>query len=79
MNIKARLKSLEKRRPASSERIRVLISVVGRPLNLANATCRRTLASNGLLTDFVQLNGSSDGLTDEDLEKFIAGFPVEAA
>ena len=34
---------------------------------------------NGLLTDFVQLDGSSDGLTDEDLERFIAGFPVEAA
>jgi len=56
-----------------------VISRIDRPSNLANSTCRRTLAPNGLLTDFVQLDGSSDGLTNEDLEKFIAGFPIEAA
>jgi len=29
------------------------------------------------MTDFVTLDGSHESLTDEDLEKFIAGFPVE--
>jgi hypothetical protein len=78
MNLKSRLKTLEKRRQASNDRIRVVISVIDRPANLANSKCRRTLAPNGLLTEVVELDGSSADLTDEDLERFIAGFPVEA-
>ena len=77
MNRKSRLKTLERRRLASNERIRVVICTVGRPSNLANSKCRRTLAPNGLLTEIVELDGGRDGLNDEDLEKFIAGFPVE--
>ena len=77
MNFRARLKALERRRQASNQRIRLVVSAIARPLNLANSTCRRTLAPNGLMTDFVTLDGSQKGLTDEDLEKFIAGFPVE--
>jgi hypothetical protein len=79
MNFKARLKTLEKRRQASNDRIRVVINVIGRPSNLANSKCRRTLAPNALLTEVVELDGSSDGLNDEDLEHFISGFPVEAS
>jgi hypothetical protein len=29
------------------------------------------------MTDFVELDGSQEGLTYEGLERFIAGFPVE--
>ena len=77
MNIRARLKKLEKRKQSSSDRIRVVISRIDRPPNLANCKCRRTLASNGLLTEVVELDGSSADLTDEDLERFISSFPVE--
>jgi hypothetical protein len=79
MNFRARLKALEQRRQASNQRMRVVLSRLGKALNLANSTCRRTLAPNGLLTEIVMLDGSDKGLTDEDLEKFIAGFPVEAS
>ena len=54
-----------------------MASTSGRPLNLANSTCKRTLGANGLLTEIVDLDGSDQGLTDEDLEEFVASFPVE--
>ena len=77
MNFKARLKALEQRRQASNQRFRIVASTSGRPLNLASSTCKRTLGTNGLLTEIVDLDGSDQGVTDEDLEEFIAGFPVE--
>jgi hypothetical protein len=79
VNFRARLKALEQRRSASNQRMRVVASTNGVPLNLANSTCRRTLAPNGLLTEIVMLDGSDRCLTNEDLERFIAGFPVEAS
>ena len=79
MNFRARLKALEQRRQASNWRMRIVASTNGVPLNLANSTCRRTLAPNGLLTEIVILDGSDEGLPDEHLGTFIAGFPVEAS
>jgi hypothetical protein len=52
-------------------------STSGRPLNLANSTCKRTLGADGLLTEIVDLDGSDTDLTDEDLEEFVASFQVE--
>jgi hypothetical protein len=46
---------------------------------LANSTCKRTLGANGSLTEIVELDGSGEHLTDEDLEKFIASFPIETS
>ena len=79
MNFRARLKALEQRRRASNKRFRIVASTSGVPLNLANSTCKRTLEANGLLTEIVDLDGSDQGLTDENLERFIAGHPVEAS
>jgi hypothetical protein len=79
MNFRARLKALEQRRQASNQRMRIVASTSGMPLNLANSTCKRTLGANGLLTEIVDLDGSDQGVTDEDLERIIAGFPVEAS
>ncbi len=36
------------------------------------------LHGNGLLTEVVEPDGSREGLSDEDLERFIESFPVEA-
>jgi len=77
VNFKARLKALEQRRQASNQRFRIVASTSGVPLNLANSTCKRTLVANGLFTEIVDLDGSDQGLTDEDLEEFVARFPVE--
>ena len=61
------------------EPIRVVISAVGSPLNLEKSTCERTLAANGLLTEFVHLDGRRADLTDEELNRWIASFPMEPA
>ncbi len=45
--------------------------------NLANSTCRRTLSADGQLTEIVHIEGGVDDFTNEDLERFIAGFPIE--
>jgi len=47
------------------------------PLNLATSTCRRTLNPGGGITEIVELDGGEDGLSEEELERFIASFPIE--
>lgn len=59
-------------------RFRLVVSLA-KPLNLATSTCQRRLSPDGLLTEIVRLDGSRDGLTDEELEKFIERFPVEGS
>lgn len=55
----------------------VIQSVYG-PANLANSTCTRRIDAKGALTEIVHLDGGREGLSDGDLEAFIASFPVEA-
>jgi hypothetical protein len=34
------------------------------------------LADNGVLTEFVELDGSDEGVSKEELDGFVASFPV---
>lgn len=78
MNLKARLKRLERQQnQVAHERFRVVVSHTGEPLDLAKATCTRTIMPNGQLMEIVNLNGTDYGLSKEDLEKFIQSFPIE--
>ena len=78
MNLKARLKRLERERSqVSREPFRVIVSHAGKPFDLTKATCSRTLCADGRLMEVVNLHGSSDGLSEEDLERFIQSHPVE--
>lgn len=79
--IARRLHRLEERAGLSGkpqERLLVVVSALGRPLNLAGSTCRRTLGLDGSILDHVHLDGSRDGLTDEELDRFIERFPIES-
>ena len=58
---------------------RLVISTLGRRLDMENSTCKRTLDVNGLLTEIVMLHGTREHLTDEELESFVRSFPIEAA
>lgn len=79
MNLKRRLEKLERLGPAEgSEVFRVLVRATCGPPNLANSTCTRTLGPNGHITELVTLDGGRDGLTDDDLDPFVSGFPIEA-
>jgi hypothetical protein len=61
------------------ETLRVVVRCVCGPPRLETSKCTRTLGRNGLLTEVVELDGGREGLTDEDLDRFIRSFPVEAA
>ena len=78
MNCKARLKALERQKQASSQILRLIIGrAAGDGVNLATSTCTRRLAPNGVLTEVIDLDGG-DSLSDEELERFIARFPITA-
>ena len=77
-SVRGRLDKLEKtlapaRGPLPG--LRVLVSGMCKPANLANSGCTRTLR-NGVLTEIVDLDGSCDELSDEQLESFIESFPI---
>ncbi len=59
------------------DRVRVVVGRIGPEEGLQNATCKRTLCANGSLVEVVRLNGSADGLTAEDLDRFVESFPME--
>ena len=48
-----------------------------RYLALEASTCQRTLTVSGRLMEVVRLDGIRDGLSEEELEKFVQSFPVE--
>ena len=79
LRLKARLTKLEQRRENTPEPFRVIIAPCIGVADLARSTCRRTLCAGGELIEYVQLNGSRESVSDEDLERFIASFPVEPA
>jgi hypothetical protein len=77
MSLTTRLKTLERhQRRVFKEPLRIVVSQVG-PLDLAKATCTRTMWPNGHLMEIVNLHGTDVGLSKEDLEDFIQSFPVE--
>ena len=61
------------RRPR--ERLRVVVCELWLA-NLATSTCTRTRSAGGMLVEVVHLNGSREGLSDEDLDRFVERFPV---
>jgi hypothetical protein len=78
MSLKTRLSRLEREQTQiSREPFRVVVSRAGEPFDLAKATCTRTIMQNGQLMELVNLNGSRESLSDDDLERFIQSFPIE--
>jgi hypothetical protein len=48
----------------------------GSPLNLENSTCDRQIWPDGSLFEIVMLDGPIEELTEEELEAFIARYPI---
>jgi len=59
------------------ETLRVVVSSVCTPANLETSTCKRMLRGNGLLTEVVQLDGSDEWLSKEELDRFVTSFRVQ--
>ena len=58
-------------------RLRLVVARMDRPLNLATSRCTRTLSPDGFLMEVVRLDGIRTGLGEEELERFVASFPVQ--
>jgi hypothetical protein len=64
-------------RPDEPQRGQRLVSIaMGRTLKLEKCTCTRTLSSDGFLAEVVDLNGDSPELSQEELDRFVARFPI---
>ena len=59
---------------------RLMLRRVDRVPGLEGATCRRTLCSDGTVSESVLLGLSRDGhvLTDAELDAWVATFPIKA-
>ena len=58
----------------------MMISMAGAEPSLEDATCTRTLWSDGTLFEMVEFNRHNEGpdeLTDEELDKWLESFPVD--
>jgi hypothetical protein len=78
MNFRARLKKLERRRETGTgQAFRLVVRPVIGPTDLAKSTCQRTLCPDGSLMEVVNLNGNGSGVSEEELDRFIASFPIE--
>ena len=59
---------------------RYLVSMSGSKLSLEGATCQRSLWSDGTLFEMVlfpEHHAGADEVTDDELERWIATFPVQ--
>jgi hypothetical protein len=77
--ITRRVNRLEKTSTARIRRFRLVIGKSWRRLNLETSTCTRMLYPNGHLMEHVVLDGSCKSLSNEDLEQFVAKFPIQNA
>jgi len=80
--------SLEKIRNGTlppKDRLRIVATGVAGSVDLRSSTCRRTLHDSGVLHEFVELKeehgelAGSEGLSAEELNRWIATFPIELA
>jgi hypothetical protein len=53
------------------------VSPLDHTIRLETSTCKRTLTATGALTEVVRLDDMHGDLSDEELDNFVEGFPVE--
>jgi hypothetical protein len=77
MRLKSRIERLEtQRQSAEQDSFRIVVTAPW-PTDLTRARCNRTRCDNGSLSEIVYLNGSREGISDQDLERFIESFPIQ--
>ena len=78
MRLKSRIERLETQRQSAQQELFRVVVTSPWATDLTKATCSRMRCADGSLTEVVFLNGSRDGISDEDLERFIESFPIKA-
>jgi len=80
-----RVGRLEDRFPINSSgkpkvALRIFVSLPWKgPANLATSTCTRMLNAAGGIIETVKLDGDEASVSPDELEKFIASFPIQTA
>lgn len=69
---------LTARTNGARESMRVIIRPVVGQVDLAKCTCTRRL-NDDILVEIVDLDGSLDTVTREDLDAFVDSFPIEVS
>jgi hypothetical protein len=76
---KRRVEQLEALAAAVKERKqgwRLIISCPTYPLDWEQSTCNRTRGQDGAVYEYVIVHGGLDGVSDEELDKWIESFPI---
>ena|SRR5579862_798941 len=79
------LQEIRDGRIAAKQRLPIMLTGVVGMADLKASRCTRTLCSNGTLMDYVRLDdghgnlASRNGLSDEELNRWIESFPIEVA
>ena len=68
---------MEQRIKPPEEPLRVVVCYAGELADLEQAQCHRQILGDGRLWEVVTLNGSDEGISKEDLDRFVAKFPIE--
>jgi hypothetical protein len=55
---------------------RLIISCPTYPLDWKQSTCSRTRGQDGTVYEYVIVHGGLDGVSDEELDKWIQTFPI---
>jgi len=71
-----KLESVLGRSDAPRWTARLIVRPMGRPLDLEQSGCTRTLSSDGCLAELVDLNGDDPMPSEEELDRFVARFPI---
>lgn len=77
MNLKRRLRALEREIKPPEKPLRIVVRYTGEPADLEQAKCHRNTMKDGRVCEVVMLNGSDEGISEEDLDRFVAKFPIE--
>jgi hypothetical protein len=64
--------------PGKLEVLRLVVSIPWKTTP-GISTCRRTLTTAGSVIELVNLHGADCNFRDEELDRFLAGFPILSA
>ena len=78
MNIKDRLRTLEKIRRFTPERFRPVAGPCFGTVDLANCRCIRYWGTNGRIMEIIELDGCADSLPQEELDRWNESQPIKS-